>query len=45
VEGNRASEYGLWPSLKSDNGGHDGCNGENDDELKYDKLLPLWFNF
>jgi len=35
--------FGL--SLKSENGGRDGNNVENDDELKYGKLLPLWFNF
>lgn len=37
------TDFGL--SLKSENGGRDGYNDENDDELKYDKLLPLWFNF
>lgn len=37
------TDVGL--SLKCDNGGRDDYNDENDNELKYDKLLPLWFNF
>jgi len=33
------TDFGL--SLKSDSGGYDGYNDENNNELKYDKLLPL----
>lgn len=43
VTGPPNMDFGL--SLKAENGGRDGYNDGNDDELKYDKLLPLWFNF